>query len=108
MDKNKKKILLQALANNDKDKLRQAIAKTLPDKWVTYCIDHEEGTIKYGSRIISKEEADMIIQEARKDFNVRLTLMHWNRDEDQSTKEEWDFGIEPEIAVIYVKAGPNE
>lgn len=76
-------MLIQALLSKDKDRLKKALSVSLPSKLMTVDLDHQDKTITYLGKIVSKEEFEEILNEAAKEFQVKLVVMNYFQNEDQ-------------------------
>ena len=103
----KKEQLIEAILSKDKDKLKEALQKGKPDKWITVVLDHCKQTIEYQKRLITKEEFEAIIKQEEKDHCVKLVVMNFNRDKEGCIEEDWDFPTKPEINMEYRKVTMN-
>lgn len=103
----KKDQLIEAILSKDKGKLKEALQKGKPDKWMTIVLDHSKHTIEYKNRLITKEEFEAIVEEEEKDHCVKLVVMNFNRDKEGCIEEEWDFPTKPEINVEYKQVTLN-
>lgn len=99
MSSKKRKALLDAIVNNDLDKLRKAIGKSLPEKWFCFVLDHFSQNISYDYKLITKEDALFMLSEARKNYNVKINVMHFNRVQDQAFDDFWLNELEPELSL---------
>lgn len=99
---NKKKELILAIASKNMDKLKKALAINKPEKWVCIVRDHETKTLKYLGKIIPEDEMKAILEEEEKEFNVKLTIMNFNRDKDKCREENWSFLDNSEMVFEHV------
>jgi hypothetical protein len=89
-EQNRKKELIKALASKDKEKLRKVLSKNKPVKWLTIDIDDAKKTIQYEDKIVTESEMNSIIEEASKEYQVKLMIFSQTRT-DGGLEEKWSF-----------------
>lgn len=90
-DDSKRQRLISAILSRDKNQLRKALQVSKPEKWICVELDYDLKIMKYLNKPISEAEMKAILEEAEKDFSLKLIVMRFNNFKDGTREEKWFF-----------------
>lgn len=91
MKNSRNELLKEAILSRDKLKLKKALQKAKPEKWIVIKFDCNEGTIKYNDEFVSKEQMKAIIKEEEEAYEVKIITTRFASDNGEMCNELMDF-----------------